>query len=216
MEYLNPERKTRFVDIGSNPCDGSPHYEKMLQSGIADVIGFEPQKDVCKKLISEGKYNNCVYLPYAIGDGNTHILNQYKYSGLASLFPPDIATFNLSHIYREQRSWEIIKKTSIETKRLDDINDIKEVDLLKIDTQGSELNILVGGEQVLNNTLCIQLEVSFIPLYEGQPSFGEINVYLRKHGFLPHCIAEQKNIMLYPVAQSIFGSNQLFEMDIVY
>lgn len=110
MEYLNPERKTRFVDIGSNPCDGSPHYEKMLQAGIADVIGFEPQKDVCKKLISEGKYNNCVYLPYAIGDGNTHILNQYKYSGLASLFPPDIATFNLSHIYREQRSWEIIKK----------------------------------------------------------------------------------------------------------
>ncbi|EEU9512535.1 FkbM family methyltransferase, partial [Escherichia coli] len=61
----------------------------------------------------------------------------------------------------------------METKRLDDINDIKEVDLLKIDTQGSELNILVGGEQVLNNTLCIQLEVSFIPLYEGQPSFGE-------------------------------------------
>ncbi|HGT5802716.1 TPA: FkbM family methyltransferase, partial [Escherichia coli] len=34
---------------------------------------------------------------------------------------------------------------------------MKEVDLLKIDTQGSELNILVGGEQVLNNTLCIQL-----------------------------------------------------------
>ncbi|BEC03341.1 FkbM family methyltransferase [Escherichia coli] len=88
--------------------------------------------------------------------------------------------------------------------------------MLKIDTQGSELNILVGGEQVLNNTLCIQLEVSFIPLYEGQPSFGEIDVYLRKHGFLPHCIAEQKNIMLYSVAQSIFGSNQLFEMDIVY
>ncbi|HIA3022531.1 TPA: FkbM family methyltransferase, partial [Escherichia coli] len=27
---------------------------------------------------------------------------------------------------------------------------MKEVDLLKIDTQGSELNILVGGEQVLN------------------------------------------------------------------
>nr|WP_244567251.1 FkbM family methyltransferase [Escherichia coli] len=50
--------------------------------------------------------------------------------------------------------------------------------MLKIDTQGSELNILVGGEQVLNNTLCIQLEVSFIPLYEGQPSFGEIDVYL--------------------------------------
>ncbi|HDI6074557.1 TPA: FkbM family methyltransferase, partial [Escherichia coli] len=66
------------------------------------------------------------------------------------------------------------KKTSIETKRLDDINDIKEVDLLKIDTQGSELNILVGGEQVLNNTLCIQLEVSFIPLYEGQPSFVKL------------------------------------------
>nr|WP_249593332.1 FkbM family methyltransferase [Escherichia coli] len=90
--------------------------------------------------------------------------------------------------------------------------------MLKIDTQGSELNILVGGEQVLNNTLCIQLEVSFIPLYEGQPSFGEIDVYLRKHGFLPHCIAllNKKNIMLYSVAQSIFGSNQLFEMDIVY
>lgn len=74
----------------------------------------------------------------------------------------------------------------------------------------------MGGESVLDNTLCIQLEVSFIPLYEGQPSFGEVDLYLRRYGFLPHCIAEQKNIMLFPVTRSEFSSRQLFEMDIVY
>ena len=45
---------------------------------------------------------------------------------------------------------------------------------LKIDTQGYEWKVLEGATEVLNYLCGIQLEVSLLPLYEGQPEFLKI------------------------------------------
>ena len=44
---------------------------------------------------------------------------------------------------------------------------------MKIDAQGSELNILEGGEKFLkNNLIGLQIEVEFNEIYKGQPLFN--------------------------------------------
>ena len=56
---------------------------------------------------------------------------------------------------------------------------------LSIDTQGTELAILKGAEKAINTTVvAVSIEVSFAPLYEGVPLFGELDNYLRSKGFI--------------------------------
>ncbi len=55
--------------------------------------------------------------------------------------------------------------------------------LMKIDVQGYEKFVLEGAKQTLNVTDAIICEISFRPLYKGQPLFDEVYDVLRASGF---------------------------------
>ncbi len=55
--------------------------------------------------------------------------------------------------------------------------------LLKIDTQGYELEVLKGATETVAAVGVIQTEMSFQPLYGGQPLFDEVYHYLASRGF---------------------------------
>lgn len=54
---------------------------------------------------------------------------------------------------------------------------------LKADVQGFELELLKGASKTLERTKIIQLEVSFVPLYQGAPSFPEVWEFVAAAGF---------------------------------
>jgi hypothetical protein len=62
-------------------------------------------------------------------------------------------------------------------------NDVRNIDFIKLDTQGSELAILHGAQQILESTLIVETEIEFNPIYENQPLFGDIDSHLRAQGF---------------------------------
>lgn len=55
--------------------------------------------------------------------------------------------------------------------------------LLKVDTQGYELEVLRGATALLPRIAAIQLELSLVPLYEGAPSLEEAMHYVETLGF---------------------------------
>jgi FkbM family methyltransferase len=57
--------------------------------------------------------------------------------------------------------------------------------LIKIDTQGYELEVLKGATDLLPQTAGLQIELSLAPLYEGAPTFVEMMQYLQAAGFEP-------------------------------
>jgi FkbM family methyltransferase len=57
------------------------------------------------------------------------------------------------------------------------------IPFIKIDTQGYEDRVLDGASELLIRTRGLQLELSFVPLYEGQKLFNELVERLRKLGF---------------------------------
>lgn len=71
---------------------------------------------------------------------------------------------------------------TVEQVRLDDMVD-DEIDILKLDLQGYELEALKGAERSLPSTKLVLIEVEFVPLYENQPLFGDLDVFLRERGF---------------------------------
>ena len=213
---LQPHQLTHVLDIGANPIDGDPPYQQMLEAGLCAVTGFEPQRSALDEL-NRKKGPNERYLPYAVGDGQSHLLNICRWSGMTSLFEPDPAAFSVFEFLRPNA--EIVQRTPIETKRLDDIEEISHIDFLKIDIQGGELDVFQSGRQKLKEAVVIQTEVSFMTLYKNQPTLGDIDIELRQQGFVPHCFAAVKQC---PISPLVFNgdpsqpTNQLLEADIVY
>lgn len=215
-EILNPSQKICVVDVGANPIDGDPPYKSLVQLGYCTVIGFEPQEKAFQRLL-EMKGESETYLPYAIGDGETHEFHICNGSGMSSFLVPDKEKLALFDVLRNLS--EVIETKNISTSRLDDVKEITKMDFLKIDVQGSELSVFRSAKNKLADTVMIQTEVSFITLYEGQPPFGEIDLELRSQGFVPHFSPKLK---LWPIAPCIMNNdprvalNQMLEADIVY
>jgi len=217
IELLAPKRITEIVDIGANPIDGEPPYSPMLKSGeICRVTGFEPQQAALQKLI-DAKSKQERYLPYVVGDGSERTLNICFAEGMTSLFKPNK---KILEIFQPFESWgEVVSQHKVLTKTLDSIEEIEELDYLKIDIQGGELDVFRNGRSKLAKTVLIQTEVSFIPLYEDQPTFSDIDIELRAQGFIPHFFPALKNWMISPLVinnDPRIPLNQLIEADIVY
>lgn len=213
---LSPERLTDVVDVGAKLGDGEPPYTPMLAAGLCRVTGFEPQKSALLALQAL-KGPNERYLPYAVGDGDTHTLNICRADGMTSLLEPDPVRLGLFGVM--PLLGQVVERVSVETQRFDDISEIQHVDFLKIDIQGGELAVFQAGRAKLAEAVVIQTEVSFVTLYQGQPSLGDVDLELRSQGFVPHCFAETKS---WRIGSHLFlnspgtPSNQLLEADIVY
>jgi FkbM family methyltransferase len=73
--------------------------------------------------------------------------------------------------------------------RLDDLfEEGSEFDLIKIDTQGSEIDIMRGGPDLISRAKGILLEVSVIPYNEGSPLKDEVFDYMSSINFKPATI----------------------------
>jgi FkbM family methyltransferase len=55
--------------------------------------------------------------------------------------------------------------------------------LLKIDTQGYELEVLDGAQRLLDRVTGVQVELSLASLYEGQPLYRSVLDWLSDRGF---------------------------------
>lgn len=213
---LSPQRLTEVVDIGANPIDGDPPYTSMLTAGLCRVTGFEPQEQALLEL-HQRKGPNEHYLPYAVGDGDTHTLNICNASGMTSLLAPDPTTLALFGVLGPLG--EITHQVPLKTRKLDDITEIEHLDFLKIDIQGGELKVFQGGEVKLSQAVVVQTEISFVPLYKDQPCLGHIDIEMRRQGYIPHCFAAVKTWPITPCVinnNPRLGLNQLLEADIVY
>lgn len=216
LSLVKPARQTHVIDVGANLIEGDPPYRDMLRAGLCRVTGFEPQPDALEAL-HRHKGPLETYLPDAIGDGAAHTLYVAAASGMTSLYRPDPTRLCLFNGFTE---WgRVREEIPIDTRRLDDIEEVTAFDLLKIDIQGAELMVFQGALQKLAEAVAIQTEVSFVPLYENQPVFGDVDQELRRQGFIPHAFAAVK---CWPIAPVVFGGDfrraqhQLLEADIVY
>ncbi len=206
----------RIADIGANPMRHDAPYRDLLASGNCDVIGFEPQEETMRDLIRK-KGPNEQYFNTAVGDGRLATLNIYKGSGLTSLLRLRDAT--LRHLRGLRRAARQIGSMEIQTRKLDDIQDIGRVDFLKIDIQGAELSVFEAGKTTLRDVVAIQTEVSFFPLYEDQPGFGEIDTLIRNFGLVPHSFAHIENRLVVSKWSGLltdFKPSQMLDGDIIY
>jgi FkbM family methyltransferase len=182
LDILPPPKPViRVLDVGAMMWGTEP-YEKLRAAGAAKVIGFEAQPAECAKLNEAHGPAGHTYLPYVIGDGSVRTFYLTRHPPSSSLYEPDMALAakfqTLGDLY------QVARTDTVQTHRLDDLAEqVGEVDLVKLDTQGAEQDILRGGQRTLRNALVIHTEIEFVPLYKNQPLFSDIDPAARALGF---------------------------------
>lgn len=87
-----------------------------------------------------------------------------------------------------ENGWGDEKKTTAPVTTIDQFcaeQKIDTIDILKLDTQGFELEVLKGAEATIANKKIklVYCEVIFSKMYEDLPSFGDLYNYLNDRGF---------------------------------
>lgn len=152
LALLQPKRLTAVVDIGTNPIDGDPPYKALLHKRGCRLTGFEPQPEALA-ILNSRKGDLETYLPDVIADGTSATLRICRAPGMTSLYKPDSKI--LAH-FRGFPEWgTIVQELSVPTVQLDTVIAEGDLDFLKIDIQGGELNILDPGVTVMTRRVCI-------------------------------------------------------------
>jgi hypothetical protein len=217
FDILRLERPLQIGDVGAAHLGEEPAYKILVDLGLAELNAFDadPRQHAPLKALYGDKVR---IFPQIVGDGSPRTLHvAAQASGMTSLLKPSAA--HLAFFNGFERVGQVEAEHPVATLRLDDVPGLPDLDFLKMDIQGGELMALQGGAARLARCAMVQLEVSFVPLYEGQPSFGEIDVWMRGQGFLPHCFTAVKRWSIAPVLRDNdwrMPFNQLLEADIVY
>jgi len=83
----------QILDVGAM-IEGKACYSNLLEMGLAEVTGFEPNPTEISRLIQQGAAN-CTWLPYFLGDGGEATFHLTHYPGCSSLRPPDPGVIDL-------------------------------------------------------------------------------------------------------------------------
>ena len=176
------DEKIQVIDVGAR--DFSLEELNHLKKSI-DLICFEADKKEANRL--ELKLNNNDFHKvrvFGLFIGNEDITEKefYLYKRLAesSSFKPSQTFVN-----EFDTDFAIEKKISVNETTLEKvaIKNCFNPDLIKLDTQGSELDILSGSKELLNECLIIETEVEFMEMYSGQPLFHDISSFLYERDF---------------------------------
>ena len=93
-----------------------------------------------------------------------------------------------SELYKDSQ-----KKISLETHELDrysKASGLKMPDFIKIDTQGSELDILEGGKECLDNCIALMSEIPIVKYNHGAPLLPEYINFMKSRRMVPIGIEE--------------------------
>lgn len=148
---FNPKR---ILDIGANVCQTADVMRYVWPN--SDILLFEGNKEV-EYIYKQKNYN---YQLKLLGNSNSIVkFYKTKWSPLCtgnSIYKENSNTYDESNLIVEE----------LPIYKLDDcVHDI--YDLIKIDTQGSELDIINGGERTFSSAKVIITEVSLTNYNEG-------------------------------------------------
>lgn len=205
-----------ILDLGASFVHKAPSYDHLVKASLARVTGFEPNIAECEKLRKiYGPPNQ--FFPYFIGDGCQATFYETNWFATGSLFKPNRVLLESFQNLHEVVT--LVAQHPVQTKRLDDVDGLGEVDFIKLDVQGAELLVLQNGERVVNDASVVQVEVEFVELYEGQPLFADVDRYLRSRGFVFHTFHELASRCFKPLMYSNNpdqGIKQVLWADAVY
>jgi hypothetical protein len=113
-------------------------------------------------------------------------------------------------IYREKTSFYNDNEIVIEKKKTDTLSNVlgqQYFDLIKIDVQGSEIDIIIGGLDIINNCKGLLMEVSLEEYNEGSPTIEFVDNFMKNLNFEK---VEIINNLNHPIKHTLIQQDVLY------
>lgn len=187
INTIKQKKINTVIDVGANE---GQFATKIINNGFkGNIISFEPLSSAHTKLLNivkgfknHNKVNWIAEKRVAIGNKNKktiiNISGNSESSSILKILP--------KHTSLKPTSITVGKE-DVMMKKMDNYLDLVSKHngpyLLKIDTQGYEMEVLKGSKNVLNIVSYLLVEVSLVELYQGQKLLKDILDFLSKKNF---------------------------------
>ena len=170
---INP---TSILDIGAHSGQFYGWAKPVWPNSVIWMIEANPLHEETLRNITQ--FTNDNYLMAALGDEEREVTFYTR---------KDKPWTEGNSYYEELNYWDIqqlVQKSVVKLQKLDDIfTDDTTFEVIKLDTQGSELDILMGGKILCKKASVIILEVSYIQYNKGAPTNEEVIEFMKDFGF---------------------------------
>jgi FkbM family methyltransferase len=174
------------IDVGANTGQFAQHCRAAGYRG--EIISFEPATTAHARLLTAAAADPLwtVAERVALGEVDGEVELNIAGNSLSSSLLPMLD----SHLAAAPAS-RYLHKEKVPLRRLDSllpslvphaIVPTRRI-FLKLDVQGYESQVLTGATQTIDHTLALQLEMSLLPLYEGQTLMPQMIAELATKGF---------------------------------
>jgi FkbM family methyltransferase len=183
QQLLQSVSASLILDVGAN---SGQFARQMRRDGFAGrIVSFEPL-DAPFNELSRWAGRDPLWEVHRTAIGlqpGTAVMHVTSDSWSSSLLP-------VLDRHAKAASISVVGQAAVPVASLDDLaaeaDWADHVSYLKIDVQGGELDVLRGAERLLSGTVAaVEIEVSLVELYRGQPLFSEVNTYMGERGFCP-------------------------------
>lgn len=194
MAKFVKSKNPMLFDIGANVGQTVKDFNEVFNN--ATIHAFEPSPatfEILKKETSNQKNLHLWHLGVGASVGEL-LLNEYEHSNTNSFLDLHI---------NDPKSLK--RKTSVKTTTVDQFseeNEIQKIDVLKIDTEGFELEVFKGATKCFSDEKIglLFFEVRFNNIHSGMPTFSELWDYVINKDFelvSIYPIVHRKNMGVY-------------------
>ena len=173
---------TLVLDVGANT--GQTGLELRGAGYMGRIVSFEPvaasRAELAKVLDERWEMAPPMALGERRGEATVKVSEATDMSSIRAAAPALLEALPRTRVLREE---------TVPLERLDAVFDRfarpDDVVFLKIDTQGFEREVLEGARGVMDRIAGLQMEMSLLPLYEGERLLIDHLIALRELGFEP-------------------------------
>ena len=180
--YIDNLRKNPIIfDIGANDGQSIKRFNSIFPKSI--IYSFEPIEELFKKIIKLYNTKNFIVNNFALGEKEekkNFYINKHSFTS---------SFFKINNKYKELHDFDKAQKTTnVKVMTLDKyikLHNVKKIDILKIDTQGYELNILKGAKLTLKKKIIkfIEIEMIIADYYKKKINIHDIDLIMSKNNY---------------------------------
>jgi FkbM family methyltransferase len=169
------------LDVGANT--GQFVHQCRAAGYKGKIISFEPSAAAHASLLQSAAADRLWTVADRMALGAT--TGEAEINIAANSYSSSLLPMLDSHLAAAPHS-AYLQKEKVPLRRLDDVVAATAPGryiFLKLDVQGYESQVLAGATQLLNHTLAVQLEMSLLPLYEGETLMPQMHAAITAKGF---------------------------------
>lgn len=177
------------IDVGANTGQTA---EALRRSGyMGKIVSYEPIRQCHDELVAKSASDPRWSIAPRCALGDTEGSVELQVSEGSSLSSVSMPTQTMTQAMPKVRaaSCESVPMHRLDRLMKDELEDAANI-MLKVDAQGHDMAVLRGAEGIMGRLTGIKIEMSLLPLYEGETLYLEILQFLHDHDFRPHMLVD--------------------------